>query len=69
MSALSSRKIRRNSDLAVNILYGSNNSLFIKSSIIVPIYELSLSKINGSSPFILRAALIPAIIPCAAASS
>ena len=39
------------------------------SSIKTPIYACDLSNINGSFPFIFCTALIPAINPCAAASS
>ena len=40
-----------------------------RSSIITPMYDELRSRTNGLLPFIKEAALIPAISPCAAASS
>jgi len=53
----------------VNILYGSLVPLVTKSSIKTPIYASSRLKIKGSFSSIAKQAFIPAIRPCAAASS
>ena len=68
-SALSALNVKRYSALEVNIRYGSDTPLVIKSSIITPMYEFDLSKISWFCFFIFRAALAPAIKPWAAASS
>ena len=69
MSALSCLKSVRYSALEVNILYGSSVPFVIRSSINTPIYASLLVRISGSVENTLDTALIPAINPCAAASS
>ena len=68
-SALSDLRLNLYSALDVNILYGSATPFVTKSSIITPMYASDLSRMKGSSFFNDKAALIPAIKPCAAASS
>ena len=68
-SALSCLKRRRNSARLVNSLYGSVIPLFIKSSINTPMYASFLFRISGSLFSRESDAFIPAIKPCAAASS
>ena len=69
MSALSCLSIVLNSALDVNILYGSSVPLVIKSSIRTPMYASDLPSVNSDSLLTNLCALIPAINPCAAASS
>ena len=57
------------SALEVNILYGSSTPLVTRSSISTPMYDSSLFIVNTLSPVHLRAALMPATIPCPPASS
>ena len=68
-SALSCRRSRRYSEREVIILYGSFVPFVTKSSISVPIYELLRVNISCFLPCNLSAAFMPAISPCAAASS
>ena len=68
-SALSDRSKSLYSDLEVNILYGSFVPFVTKSSIKTPIYPRDLGIINSLLDVVLSDAFIPAIIPCAAASS
>ena len=68
-SALSCLKSSLYSALDVIILYGSFVPFVTISSIKTPIYACERSKIIGSFPCNFLAAFIPAIIPCAAASS
>ena len=69
VSALSSRKCNLYSALEVNILYGSTTPRVIKSSIITPIYASLRFSIKGCFFRTFKTAFIPAINPCAAASS
>ena len=69
ISQLSCLKIRRCSALLVIILYGSTISFVVKSSIKTPMYAWSLPSTIGLKLSIYLSAFIPAIIPCAAASS
>ena len=68
-SALSSRNLSLCSARLVNILYGSVTPCVTRSSIITPIYELSLVGHHKSLSLQYKDAFMPAIIPCAAASS
>ena len=68
-SALSCLSRSLYSALEVIILYGSFVPFVTMSSIKTPIYACDLSRINGSFFCNFLAAFIPAIIPCAAASS
>ena len=69
MSALSSLSLSLYSALLVNILYGSVTPCVTKSSISTPIYDSYLPGVQDVLPCVNREALMPAIIPCAAASS
>ena len=69
MSALSCLSIVLNSALDVNILYGSSVPLVIKSSTRTPMYASDLPSVNSDSSLTNLCELIPAIKPCAAASS
>ena len=69
ISALSCLSIVLNSALDVNILYGSSVPLVIRSSIRTPIYASDLPSVNPESSLTNLWELIPAINPCAAASS
>ena len=66
---MSSRRRSRYSAREVNIRYGSCAPLVTRSSISTPMYASDLPRMTGSAPTTLRAALIPATIPWAAASS
>ena len=68
-SALSCLRRSLYSALDVIILYGSDVSFVTRSSIRTPIYACDLSRTTASLPCTFLAALIPAIIPWAAASS
>ncbi len=68
-SALSERSSSRCSAREVNMRYGSWISLVTRSSISTPMYASSRRRIKASSARTCRAALMPAISPCAAASS
>ena len=68
-SALSCRSSRRYSEREVIMRYGSFVPRVTRSSISVPMYPSARSSTSGSSPLSLRAALMPATRPCAAASS
>ena len=57
------------SALDVNILYGSNVSFVIRSSIITPIYDESRVRTIGSLSNTFKDAFIPQTKPWAAASS
>lgn len=48
----------------VNILYGSETPLVVRSSIRTPIYAVARSKTNGSAPLQDWTALMPATSPC-----
>lgn len=69
MSALSARKDSRNSERDVNMRYGSGAPMVMRSSTSTPM-KLSLRcKTKGAAPRAFKPALMPARIPCAAASS
>ncbi len=68
-SALSWRSITRCSARDVSMRYGSSTPRVTRSSISTPMYDVSRPSRSGASPCARRAALMPAISPCAAASS
>jgi hypothetical protein len=62
-SEFSARTVSLNSDLAVNIRYGSSAPSLIKSSISTPVKALSLFKVIGYKFYDSLPALMPATKP------